>query len=107
MRKITLEELELLKNLSTNKELNFNGCSHVENYYGVEQSYIKDNLSIEAKENIKKINTILKEVIGGYSTFYNFTNTGIRYSLNYNYKTGNPSFIGVDYISIEQISKLN
>ena len=107
MRKITFEELELLKNLSTDKELNLNGCSHVKNYYGVEQSSIKDNLSLKAKENIIKINSILKEVIGGYSTFYNFIDTKIRYSLDYNYKTGNPSFIGVDYISIEQISKLN
>lgn len=107
MRKITSEEIELLKNLSINKELNLNGCSHVENYYGVEQSYIKDNLSIEAKENIRKINSILKEVIGGYSTFYNFTDGKIRYSLDYNYGSGNSSFIGVDYVSIETISKLN
>ena len=107
MRKITKKEIQLLKEFSSDIELNLSGCSHTSNYSGVEQQNIKDNLSLQAKEKIFIINSILKEVIGGYSTFYNFTNKRVRYSLDYNYGTSGLPFIGVAYKNIDDLEKLN
>ena len=61
MRKITQKEIQLLEEFSSNIELNLNGCSHTSNYSGVEQQNIKDGLSLQAKESITIINSILKE----------------------------------------------
>ena len=107
MRKITKKEIQLLKEFSSNIELNLNGCSHTSNYSGVEQKNIKDGLSLQAKESITIINSILREVIGGYSTFYNFTNGGIRCSVDYNYGGLSSPFIGVAYYNIDDLEKLN
>ncbi len=107
MRKNTKKEIQLLKEFSSNIELNLSGCSHTSNYSGVEQQNIKDGLSIQAKESITIINSILKEVIGGYYTFYNFTNERIRYSVDYNYRSLNNTFYGVAYCNIDDLEKLN
>ena len=107
MRKITKKEIQLLKEFSSNIELNLNGCSHTSNYSGVEQQNIKDGLSLQAKESITIINSISREVIGGYSTFYNFTNGRIRYSADYNYRSLNSTFYGVAYCNIDDLEKLN
>ena len=107
MRKITKKEIHLLKEFSSNIELNLNGCSHTSNYSGVEQQNIKDGLSLQAKESITIINSILSEVIGGYSAFYNFTNGRIRCSVDYNYGTSGNQFIGVAYYNIDDLEKLN
>ena len=107
MRKITKKEIQLLKEFSSDMELNLSGCSHTSNYSGVEQQNIKDNLSLQAKEKIVIINSILKEVIGGYSTFYNFTDKRVRCSVDYNYGTLSSTFIGVAYYNIDDLEKLN
>ena len=107
MRNITKKEIQLLKEFSSNIELNLNGCSHTSNYSGVQQQNIKDGLSLQAKESITIINSILSEVIGGYSTFYNFTNGRVRCSVDYNYGTLDNQFIGVAYYNIDDLEKLN
>ena len=107
MRKITKKEIQLLKEFSSNIELNLNGCSHTSNYSGVEQQNIKDGLSLQAKESITVINSILRQVIGGYSTFYNFTNGRIRCSVDYNGGKQDHSFYGVAYYNIDDVEKLN
>lgn len=107
MRKITKKEIQLLKEFSSDIELNLSGCSHSSNYSGVEQQNTKDKLSSEAKEKIVIINSILKEVIGGYSTFYNFTNKRVRCSIDYNHGTFHSPFIGVAYYNIDDLEKFN
>ena len=107
MRNITKKEIQLLKEFSSNIELNLNGCSHTSNYSGVEQQNIKDGLSLQAKESITIINSILSEVIGGYSTFYNFTNGRIRCSVDYNGDKQDRSFYGVAYYNIDDLEKFN
>lgn len=108
MKKITDIELKQIKGFTTNTALVMADCDHKNSYYGVECTYIKNALDDETKQQIKIINTVLKDVIGGYSTFYNFKDINtIRFSLDYNYKTSNPQFIGVSYITFNELLQLN
>lgn len=97
LRFITEEERTLLDKLSSEPELIIAGASHTHLYYGVRY---KSDLSQDAEDKLDLINTILSQVIGGFSSFSNFTpDKCIRFQYAWD-----SSFTGVGYLTLDQLS---
>jgi hypothetical protein len=62
----------------------------------------------EAKDADKKVNSILKNSISGFSSFQNFCHSKageicLRFQYNYSYDTNDLPFTGVGYILLDEL----
>lgn len=101
LRFITEEEAGKLRELSTKAELQNDNKS---NYYHAER--IDDN------EDVEYVKTLLREVVGGFSSFTNFVVKNIeeiRIQYDYDFDKDGPGikthFIGVGYVTITELSE--
>ena len=74
--------------------------------------YLSSKIKEKHKKQIEEISEILKDTIPGFERFDNFRvkNDGafsVRIQCNYNHGTDYLSFIGVDYIDLENFKNLN
>lgn len=96
LRSITLSEKGLLTSYSHMPELIINGATHSNWYYGVRQ---RGELSEEAQKALDDIEVLLKQLIGGFVSFSNFTEKG---QLRFQYMWS-PLFQGVGYLPIDEL----
>lgn len=117
-RKLTEHEKKIFTDLSKKDSLNIKGCSHTNGYYGLRYeidkkfdydkncSYIvplnpNDKKSVELANDLKIIDTILKDVFIGFYEFYNFTNEeNNRLRFGYDYGDG---FKGAGYMTLQEL----
>lgn len=100
---LSKEDYNTILELSKKPELNLYKLDHNNNYYGLSSDNLPQEKYDNLKEDLEKIKSILKKSIPCFVNFYNFTsekNNCIRFG---GYYGNDKSFIGVCYLSLEEL----